>query len=553
MKDWLFSLRDAFGTRLLVAIIFFEHLSKGVVYALFVSSMDFVLGAFRVSGPNIQIYKSVAALPWVLKPLVGLMSDRLPFLGYKKMPYMLISVAFGTVASVLLSVYRISLGLNLCVMCFFFITLQVSTLDLLTEAQFAMRIRDSPDAGPGLLAFVWGGIQMGALTAICTVGVLISLYGPFAPFIITSVLLGIAVFPSLTNSLGETKYEATQREAWELVLLAILMGFGSLTFAAISMADVSLMAKFSVAIIAASVNVTAFHVFLRPDIAKMNTFFFVQTALAISTEGATFYFFTDSPDQYPGGPHFTTTFYATWMGFAGIISNIIGVYLYYQWMSNWKYHGLLIFGNLLFSALAFFSIIIQLRWNVAWGIPDHFFAIAGASLQHIVSQWMWVPGMLLLSQLCPPGQEATMFALLAGCHNMGNGMGQIAGALVLDSLGVSPNGGINEGAKFDNLWIATCIQSFVPLLTILAVPWMIPDAKQTDILSNKQATADSIFRIHLQEWIFGASSISGKKKRSDRKLGYGNLPSSDNEDETAQVTTPSSQYGTMASESTRLP
>ena len=38
----------------------------------------------------------------------------------------------------------------------------------------------------------------------------------------------------------------------------------------------------------------------------------------------------------------------------------------------------------------------------------------------ITHQWMWMPGILLLGQLCPKGSEATMYALLAGCHNLGN-------------------------------------------------------------------------------------------------------------------------------------
>merc|ERR1719324_328273 len=46
-----------------------------------------------------------------------------------------------------------------------------------------------------------------------------------------------------------------------------------------------------------------FSVLLRPDIAAVNCFFVLQTATSISIRGATFYFFTDSQTQYPGGPH----------------------------------------------------------------------------------------------------------------------------------------------------------------------------------------------------------------------------------------------------------
>jgi len=54
-----------------------------------------------------------------------------------------------------------------------------------------------------------------------------------------------------------------------------------------------------------------------------------------------------------------------------------------------------------------------------FGIPDHLFVLGGAVLNSIFHQWMWIPGVVLLSQLCPKGVEATMYALLAGCHNVG--------------------------------------------------------------------------------------------------------------------------------------
>ncbi len=46
-----------------------------------------------------------------------------------------------------------------------------------------------------------------------------------------------------------------------------------------------------------------------------------------------------------------------------------------------------------------------------------------------------MPGVVILSQLCPPGMEATMYALLAGCHNLGNSISANLGAYMLQLLG----------------------------------------------------------------------------------------------------------------------
>ncbi len=88
----------------------------------------------------------------------------------------------------------------------------------------------------------------------------------------------------------------------------------------------------------------------------------------------------------------------------------------------------------------------------------------------------------MMSQLCPNGVEATMYALLAGASNLGNALAAYEGAYVLDALGVTPNGSPNEGAKFDNLWIAAVLAAMGPCVPLLFLPFLIPDARQTDRL-----------------------------------------------------------------------
>merc|ERR1719424_914931 len=97
------------------------------------------------------------------------------------------------------------------------------------------------------------------------------------------------------------------------------------------------------------------------------------------------------------------------------------------------------------------------RWNVKMGIPDHAFVLGSSVLTTVVGQWMWMPGVVILSQLCPKGMEATMYALLAGCHNLGNTLSLYLGAYILEMLGVRPTGAKNESAQFNNLWMAALI------------------------------------------------------------------------------------------------
>merc|ERR1719386_369397 len=107
------------------------------------------------------------------------------------------------------------------------------------------------------------------------------------------------------------------------------------------------------------------------------------------------------------------------------------------------------------------------RLNVKMGIPDHAFVLGSSVLENIVSQWMWMPQVVIMSYLCPKGMEATMYALLAGCANLGNAVASNVGAMVLDILGCRPMGADGESAQFENLWLASAIAIVLPLGTVL--------------------------------------------------------------------------------------
>ncbi|CAE7880431.1 unnamed protein product, partial [Symbiodinium sp. KB8] len=72
----------------------------------------------------------------------------------------------------------------------------------------------------------------------------------------------------------------------------------------------------------------AFLLLLSPVIAKFAAFTLIQTSLHLSVSGPAFYFLTDSPEQYPEGPHFSKVFYNTCLGSVGSLATLLGLYTY---------------------------------------------------------------------------------------------------------------------------------------------------------------------------------------------------------------------------------
>merc|ERR1719287_323287 len=135
--------------------------------------------------------------------------------------------------------------------------------------------------------------------------------------------------------------------------------------------------------------------------------------------------------------------------------------------------------NIVLSVLSFTDVVMFTRFNLKIGLPDHAFVLGSSVLTTVIAQWMWMPGVVILSQLCPKGMEATMYALLAGCHNLGNTIASNCGAYVLLLLGCSPSGAEAESHQFDRLWIGSALSTVLPMLTLILIPWFIPDCKQT--------------------------------------------------------------------------
>lgn len=506
LGPWLRNLEHHFGYKLLALLCVSQHLMKGYANALTGPATQYLYASYKVVGPRMQIFGGVTSLPWAMKPVIGLVSDCFPIRGLNKGPYIFLSSILGVGALAMLGAAPQGfLSIERVVGCLFLVSLQFSTCDLLTEAKYAEKMQAKPEWGPDLLSFVWFGLQAGGLIATIVVGPVMSHYGPKAPYLLALVPAAMIILPAGKNYLEETPktYEEVQENRAQLMkqkeacILCLLMFVGTVILTILGTAYESVQLNAIAALSVAFVMLVSFSVVLKPVIAKVNAFFLIQTSLGFSVGGASFYFFTDTVTQFPEGPHFSMVFFTSVLGVVGSVCSLIGIFSYQRFMKDWTYRRLLMMTNIVLSILNLSDVIILSRMNVHWGIPDKVFVLGASVLQTIVGQWMWMPGVVMMSQLCPKGMEATMYALLAGCHNLGNVIASNCGAYVLLLLNCQPSGADGESKQFEHLWVGSALSTVLPMFTLLLLPWMIPDARQTDkLLSDEErdATEGSLWR-----------------------------------------------------------
>ena len=76
--SWNSDLTHTFGWSFLMAVCYYHHVLKGFVLMYTFTSFDWVLASHHVRGPRLQALKTIALLPWVLKPVLGITSDMFP-------------------------------------------------------------------------------------------------------------------------------------------------------------------------------------------------------------------------------------------------------------------------------------------------------------------------------------------------------------------------------------------------------------------------------------------------------------------------------------------
>jgi len=260
--------------------------------------------------------------------------------------------------------------------------------------------------------------------------------------------------------------------------------------AAVNMCSLTKMTNAVVALIVVGIMTTCFGVFLNPTIGRLGVFIVIQGACCIQIDGAAFYFFTDNEEIFPGGPNFSDFFYSTGIHVIVDLCNLLAIAFYTCCMKNWSYRSMNMATNCALIAAHLYGVLVFTRYNRVLGIPDKGFVLTSVAMDTITRTWMWLPQVLLTSQVCPRGSEATIFALVNGAANLGHSCASMIGAAVLEGFGVVPSGEPGDAEKLAKLWEVALFAALLPGLTVMLIPLCIPDRSQTEkVIEHPLATA----------------------------------------------------------------
>lgn len=173
----------------------------------------------------------------------------------------------------------------------------------------------------------------------------------------------------------------------------------------------------------------------------------------------------------------------------GSVGALLGAILYQYALKDYAFRDLLFWTQLFYGLSGMLDLILVLRWNLKFGLPDYFFVIFVESVAQLTYRLKWMPMLVLSSKLCPSGIEGTFFALLMSIDNAGLLSSSWGGGFLLHVLNITRT-------RFDNLWIATLIRNIlriVPIFMLFLVPRADPNSSilPSESLSSKEDVESS--------------------------------------------------------------
>ncbi|PON80042.1 Folate-biopterin transporter [Parasponia andersonii] len=381
-----------------------------------------------------------SALPWLIKPVYGFISDSLPLFGYRRRSYLILSGLLGAFSwSLMASFVDSKYSAAFCILLG---SLSVAFSDVVVDSMVVERARgESQSVSGSLQSLCWGSSAFGGIVSSYFSGSLVDAYGVRFVFGVTALL------PLLTSAVA--------------VLVTEQRVLGPARGQIPTLAGSSFLESSKQNII------QLWDAVRQPSVFLPMTFLFLWQATPQS-DSAMFYFTTNklgfSP-EFLGRVKLVTS-----------VASLLGVGLYNGFLKKVPLKKIFLATTIIGSALGMTQVFLVTGLNRRLGMSDEWFAIGDSLILTVLGQASFMPVLVLAARLCPEGMEATLFATLMSISNGGSVLGGLIGAGLTQVFGVTKD-------RFDNLafLIILCnLTSLLPLPFLGLLPDDNPDSESEE-------------------------------------------------------------------------
>ena len=382
----------------------------------------------------------ITALPWIIKPVFGFISDGLPIFGYRRRPYLILSGFLGCASWLALAtLVDDAFTATLVIL---FTSFSVAISDVIVDSLIVERAREESLSQSGSLqSLSWGASALGGLLTAYFSGLLLQHLTSNQVFEIT------ATFPLIVSAVAWLISEEKVDEDNPETATSPVKGQIKQLWGAVKQKQVWLPIAF------------------------------LFTWQATPTADSAFFFFSTNElgfePEFLGRVRLVTSF-----------ASLVGIFLFQRYLKNVPFRKILGWSTVIAAVLGMTTLLLVTHTNRALGIDDRWFSLGDSLILTVVGQITWMPVLVLSARLCPKGVEATLFALLMSIWNLSGLLSHELGALLTSWLGVTEN-------NFDNLWLLVIITNLSTLLPLPFLGWLPAGDPKAEQSSNDFAPGEA--------------------------------------------------------------
>ncbi len=379
----------------------------------------FLKDELHLSPAQVAALAGVAALPWVIKPLFGFLSDGFPLFRYRRRPYLVLSGVLGAIAwlalaTVVHTAWAATLAMLLA-------SLSVAISDVIADSIVVERVRGQSNREAGSLqSLSWGISALGGLITAYLSGWLLQAFSISFIFSIT------ATFPLLVCGVAWWINEQPAPHGENRLAMVKTQG-RNLWWA------------------------------IRQKAIWLPTLFVFLWQATPSSDAALFFFTTNElgfEPEFLGRVRLVTS-----------LAALVGIWIYQRFLRAVPFRVILGWTTVLAATLGMTTLLLVTHANRAIGLDDHWFSLGDSLILTVMGQIAFMPVLVLSARLCPAGVEATFFALLMSIWNLAGLLSQELGALLTHVLGVTET-------NFEQLWLLVLLTNLSTLLPLPFLHWL---------------------------------------------------------------------------------
>ncbi|KAI7987696.1 putative folate-biopterin transporter 2 [Camellia lanceoleosa] len=403
----------------------------------------------KVQPSAAQVYSGITGIPWIVKPIWGILTDVVSIFGYHRRPYFVLAGVMGIISMLYLSLHE-KLHLFLALLFLTGGSAGVAIADVTIDACVAQNSGSHPLLAADMQSLCALSSSIGALVGFFLSGILVHLIGPVGVFGLLAIPFGLVLSVGVLLKEPYTT-DFTCRQVTQ---------------------------KFTDACKAMWTTLKC------PEVWRPCLYMYISLTLSLDIYQGMFYWFTDSEE----GPSFSKEAIG-YICSIGSVGSLLGAILYQYGLKDYPFRDLCFWTQLLFGLSGMLDLMLVLRLNLKFGIPDSLFVVIDASVSQMILRLKWMPLLVLSSKLCPPGIEGTLFALLMSIDNAGLLSSSWGGGLLLHVLKVTRT-------EFNELWLAILIRNILrvsPLCLLFLIPGSDPNASilPTEMMLNAEEVPET--------------------------------------------------------------